>query len=1088
MNTTSITTGDSINHNQDDIIACQECLVQWYSLWTQWIRGLTERSVVMEGWKKILLVDGNNNNNNNNSSMDRPPFVWIDDFGITRTITNSNCLDALIHSPTTSIKDETLTTATTTTMTTDEDEDDESMILSSLSSLRHYGCGVTWNEIETTIDEWQIHPIIDNNNDVNSDDSNNTKKHVRSYRVTCRVRQQIDRRHHDSSKTIVISRQVSAMIQCCSKDYNNESTVAARLIHLQETRILQDPKKPPADSTFSRHKMTTKTANNIPSRHRYIAAPDILKQYGAKPMLVESSSLKATSNTSKATAATTNHSELVGISIQGWNIATSQGYIGDQTWFEQATANLEPLARYRGTTTTNTTTTTTTTSATARKLVLPEMVFPLAHVVLEYNTNSDEIIDENEIYGHFPQQQDPQTNKDQEDVFLVWDAMDALQEWSHAHGGIPMPQQDNNNTSKFTASTTNNGSSLPVVDNQTSSSISYRGVNVLESSDASLWKEKAKDIQDQQRNNPTSTTTTKTTTTTTHIGSTEFHFDWTYSTPFAGNIFVSGHHIQGSKNNNASPISWKPLPQSGMPMYLLTDTSAPILYYDHIILYEDDLHDNGGVEYSVKVRVMPHVAYVLARLFVRVDHVLVRVREARWLILFPSSQEQTAKHNIDTNQDDAVMGTKIYRDVTWREALWKDLGPKYQLPSQVQAWTTDSSTRETQTFQTILSKLPLVDTPSDIHPHAELSYSNNTKRGKTRKKRAPVGVTGSLLGTLGYIMIVLAVLHLDFVKIGGIAVAASTSSSDSSSYVSVRALDKFGNAKQVSHALEAAKRQGRPVIVAVVKCNGADDATALTGPRSSTSETNEPQSFLVAVSLGTAPILHSLQITAPGDTVSTCLAMCCTGIKGDANWLVQQIQTFSASVWERYNIPSDQISTATIAHVVARLMIRFACYAEDREWNSNVGLPGVKSSNSKDEDGQDNGASSKWSRPLGLQSMILSTASSATPGLLQIDPSGRILTAFAQSSSGRVLTAAMGRDSDKVQSRLLKLFENDGKVVEQSWESTVPSLEQCQEMLVKILLEETSVKVANVDPIHVESFSSLTGRLERKTVFISEIL
>lgn len=71
-----------------------------------------------------------------------------------------------------------------------------------------------------------------------------------------------------------------------------------------------------------------------------------------------------------------------------------------------------------------------------------------------------------------------------------------------------------------------------------------------------------------------------------------------------------------------------------MRMELLKDQSVPILFFDEFILYEDDLHDNGQCQYSVKLRVMPTCAYILARLWVRVDNIIVRLRETRVLIDF----------------------------------------------------------------------------------------------------------------------------------------------------------------------------------------------------------------------------------------------------------------------------------------------------------------------------------------------------------------------------------------------------------------------------------------------------------------------
>ena len=82
-----------------------------------------------------------------------------------------------------------------------------------------------------------------------------------------------------------------------------------------------------------------------------------------------------------------------------------------------------------------------------------------------------------------------------------------------------------------------------------------------------------------------------------------------------------------------------------MPMDRLKDQSVPILLYDDILLLQDDLHDNGDVQLSVKVRVMPSCAYVLSKLFLRLDGVLLRLRECRLLVDFD--------------------GQKIYRDITW---------------------------------------------------------------------------------------------------------------------------------------------------------------------------------------------------------------------------------------------------------------------------------------------------------------------------------------------------------------------------------------------------------------------------------------
>ena len=68
--------------------------------------------------------------------------------------------------------------------------------------------------------------------------------------------------------------------------------------------------------------------------------------------------------------------------------------------------------------------------------------------------------------------------------------------------------------------------------------------------------------------------------------------------------------------------------QERIPMELLTQPD-PILYYDDVILFEDELADNGSAVMSMKLRVMPSCFFALQRFFLRVDDVLFRVIEIR---------------------------------------------------------------------------------------------------------------------------------------------------------------------------------------------------------------------------------------------------------------------------------------------------------------------------------------------------------------------------------------------------------------------------------------------------------------------------
>merc|ERR1719493_525007 len=64
-------------------------------------------------------------------------------------------------------------------------------------------------------------------------------------------------------------------------------------------------------------------------------------------------------------------------------------------------------------------------------------------------------------------------------------------------------------------------------------------------------------------------------------------------------------------------------------MLLLKDTTAPILWSCHCILYEDELSDNGMSQLLVRCRVMPKCFLVLLRYWLRVDNVIIRVRDTR---------------------------------------------------------------------------------------------------------------------------------------------------------------------------------------------------------------------------------------------------------------------------------------------------------------------------------------------------------------------------------------------------------------------------------------------------------------------------
>ncbi|KIJ37389.1 hypothetical protein M422DRAFT_178102 [Sphaerobolus stellatus SS14] len=105
-------------------------------------------------------------------------------------------------------------------------------------------------------------------------------------------------------------------------------------------------------------------------------------------------------------------------------------------------------------------------------------------------------------------------------------------------------------------------------------------------------------------------------------------YDWTYTSMYPG------HVTSGEKFNfvPADPES----PRHAIPIAELT-RQDPILFYAEVPLYEDELHDNGMSQVTVRVRVMPGAFFLLARFTLRVDNVLFRTYDTRIYHSFSSS-------------------------------------------------------------------------------------------------------------------------------------------------------------------------------------------------------------------------------------------------------------------------------------------------------------------------------------------------------------------------------------------------------------------------------------------------------------------
>jgi len=121
---------------------------------------------------------------------------------------------------------------------------------------------------------------------------------------------------------------------------------------------------------------------------------------------------------------------------------------------------------------------------------------------------------------------------------------------------------------------------------------------------------------------------------TNNISSTK-QFDWTYSSTWPG-AAGTGARAQDACPDDGFCAGSDPA-RDRIPTERLGPGGEPILFYDEVMLYEDELGDNGSSMLNVKVRVMPSSFLVLQRFFLRVDNVVFRVFDTRLYCSFQSA-------------------------------------------------------------------------------------------------------------------------------------------------------------------------------------------------------------------------------------------------------------------------------------------------------------------------------------------------------------------------------------------------------------------------------------------------------------------
>ncbi|XP_048231671.1 TIP41-like protein isoform X1 [Ricinus communis] len=136
-------------------------------------------------------------------------------------------------------------------------------------------------------------------------------------------------------------------------------------------------------------------------------------------------------------------------------------------------------------------------------------------------------------------------------------------------------------------------------------------------------------------------------------------YDYTFTTPYCGSETIE---VDTEKNESgefleaSSSLHWE---DSEQKIDLVSLASKePILFYDEVVLYEDELADNGVSLLTVKVRVMPSCWFLLLRFWLRVDGVLMRLRDTRMQCIFGGGNPV------------------ILRESCWREATFQSISAK----------------------------------------------------------------------------------------------------------------------------------------------------------------------------------------------------------------------------------------------------------------------------------------------------------------------------------------------------------------------------------------------------------------------------
>lgn len=150
-------------------------------------------------------------------------------------------------------------------------------------------------------------------------------------------------------------------------------------------------------------------------------------------------------------------------------------------------------------------------------------------------------------------------------------------------------------------------------------------------------------------------------------------YDWTFTpTNYKGTLTNEAN--EPCSNSSSSAVVDEKID------YEKLKVQEKILFFDEIILYEDELDDNGVAKLSIKIRVMPSGFFILQRFFLRVDNTLIRAIDTRIYhdvsknYLLREYSERESQFNdlkqlspaLFTNENEIVQHLKVLKEYTER--------------------------------------------------------------------------------------------------------------------------------------------------------------------------------------------------------------------------------------------------------------------------------------------------------------------------------------------------------------------------------------------------------------------------------------